>query len=130
MFKTITSAVLTLAFSLVVPLSFAQSDISLSDKQLRIVVPQPPGGGFDFVGRVLADKLTPLMNQSIVVENKTGAGTVVGTDYVAKMGSDGNTALVGSISNIVMNPWLYKSLPYDPIKDFEPAGLVISYSYT
>ena len=128
MFKTITSAVLTLVFSLMVPLSFAQSDISLSDKQLRIVVPQPPGGGFDFVGRVLADKLTPLMNQSIVVENKTGAGTVVGTDYVAKMGGDGNTALVGSISNIVMNPWLYKSLPYDPIKDFEPAGLVISYS--
>ena len=130
MFKTITSALLTLAFSLLVPLSFAQSDTSLSDKQLRIVVPQPPGGGFDFVGRVLADKLTPLMNQSIVVENKTGAGTVVGTDYVAKMGGDGNTAVVGSISNIVMNPWLYKSLPYDPIKDFEPAGLVISYSYT
>jgi tripartite-type tricarboxylate transporter receptor subunit TctC len=65
-----------------------------------------------------------------MVENRTGAGTVVGTDYVAKLPADGSTALVGSISNIVMNPWLYKNLPYDPIKDFEPVGFAISYSYT
>lgn len=107
--------------------SFAEN---VSDKPLRIIVPQPPGGGFDFVGRVLADKMGPLIGQSIMVENKTGAGTVVGTDYVAKLPADGSTALVGSISNIVMNPWLYKNLPYDPIKDFEPVGFAISYSYT
>lgn len=106
--------------------SHAQS----SDKNLRIVVPQPPGGGFDLVGRVLADKLAPVLGQAIVVENKTGAGTVVGTDYVAKITPDGSTAVVGSISNMVMNPWLYKNLPYDPINDFVPVGLVTSYSYT
>ena len=109
------------------PVAYAEN---VSDKPLRIVVPQPPGGGFDFVGRVLADKMAPLMGQSIMVENRTGAGTVVGTDYVAKLPPDGSTALVGSISNIVMNPWLYKNLPYDPIKDFEPVGFAISYSYT
>ena len=100
------------------------------DKPLHIIVPQPPGGGFDFVGRVLADKLAPIMKENFIVENKPGVGTVVGTDYVAKQPADGYTAVVGSISNIVMNPWLYKNLPYDPIKDFVPVGLVTSYSYT
>jgi tripartite-type tricarboxylate transporter receptor subunit TctC len=100
------------------------------DKPLHIIVPQPPGGGFDLVGRVLADKLAPIMRESFIVENKPGVGTVVGTDYVAKQAADGYTAVVGSISNIVMNPWLYKNLPYDPIKDFVPVGLVTSYSYT
>jgi tripartite-type tricarboxylate transporter receptor subunit TctC len=70
------------------------------------------------------------MKESFIVENKPGVGTVVGTDYVAKQPADGYTAVVGSISNIVMNPWLYKNLPYDPIKDFVPIGLVTSYSYT
>jgi tripartite-type tricarboxylate transporter receptor subunit TctC len=100
------------------------------DKPLHIIVPQPPGGGFDYVGRVLADKMAPLMKESIIVENRPGVGTVVGTDYVAKLPPDGYTAVVGSISNMVMNPWLYKTLPYDPIKDFVPVGLAISYSYT
>ena len=121
------TALLTTFGLLIAPISSAQN---VSDKPLRIIVPQPPGGGFDFVGRVLADKMAPLIGQSIMVENKTGAGTVVGTDYVAKLPADGSTALVGSISNIVMNPWLYKNLPYDPIKDFEPVGFAISYSYT
>ncbi|BDW10281.1 hypothetical protein PSHI8_03630 [Polynucleobacter sp. SHI8] len=108
----------------------AMAQSGFPDKPLHIVVPQPPGGGFDFVGRVLADKLAPIMKESFIVENKPGVGTVVGTDYVAKQPADGYTAVVGSISNIVMNPWLYKNLPYDPIKDFVPVGLVTSYSYT
>jgi tripartite-type tricarboxylate transporter receptor subunit TctC len=74
------TALLTTMGLLIAPMSSAQN---VSDKPLRIIVPQPPGGGFDFVGRVLADKMAPLIGQSIMVENKTGAGTVVGTDYVA-----------------------------------------------
>ena len=109
-------------------LAFAQGNFP--EKALHIIVPQPPGGGFDFVGRVLGDKLAPVMKENIIVENKPGVGTVVGTDYVAKLPPDGYTAVVGSISNIVMNPWLYKNLPYDPIKDFVPVGLATSYSYT
>jgi tripartite-type tricarboxylate transporter receptor subunit TctC len=108
----------------------ANAQNNFPDKPLHIIVPQPPGGGFDYVGRVLADKMAPLMKESIIVENRPGVGTVVGTDYVAKLPPDGYTAVVGSISNMVMNPWLYKTLPYDPIKDFVPVGLAISYSYT
>ena len=109
-------------------LAFAQGNFP--EKALHIIVPQPPGGGFDFVGRVLGDKLAPVMKENIIVENKPGVGTVEGTDYVAKLPPDGYTAVVGSISNIVMNPWLYKNLPYDPIKDFVPVGLATSYRYT
>jgi tripartite-type tricarboxylate transporter receptor subunit TctC len=64
------------------------------------------------------------------VENRPGSGTLVGTDAVAKSAPDGYTLLVGSISNIALNPGLYRSLPYDSLKDFEPLGLAVSYSYT
>jgi hypothetical protein len=119
-----------LLLSVVCLISHANAQNNFPDKPLHIIVPQPPGGGFDYVGRVLADKMAPLMKESIIVENRPGVGTVVGTDYVAKLPPDGYTAVVGSISNMVMNPWLYKTLPYDPIKDFVPVGLTISYSYT
>jgi len=118
------------AFAVSILAGSVMAQSGFPDKPLHIIVPQPPGGGFDFVGRVLADKLAPIMKESFIVENKPGVGTVVGTDYVAKQPADGYTAVVGSISNIVMNPWLYKNLPYDPIKDFVPVGLVTSYSYT
>ena len=58
-------------------------------KPLRVIVPQPPGGGFDFVGRLLADRLGKVMNQAIVVENRPGSGTLVGTDAAAKAAPDG-----------------------------------------
>ena len=99
-------------------------------KPVRIVVPQPPGGGFDTVGRLLADRYARLTGQSFVVENRTGSGTLVGTDYAAKAAPDGYTLLVGSVSNLALNPGLYANLPYDSLKDFEPVGLLVSYSYT
>lgn len=97
---------------------------------VKVVVPQPPGGGFDFVGRLLAEHLGRRMNQSFVVENRPGSGTLVGTDAVAKSAPDGYTLLIGSVSNIALNPGLYKNLPYDSLRDFEPLGLAASYSYT
>ena len=99
-------------------------------KPVRIIVPQPPGGGFDTVGRLLADRLGKQMGQSFVVENRTGSGTLVGTDLAAKAAPDGYTLLVGSISNLALNPGLYANLPYDSLRDFEPIGLLVSYSYT
>jgi tripartite-type tricarboxylate transporter receptor subunit TctC len=99
-------------------------------KPLRVVVPQPPGGGFDFVARVLADRLGKAMGQSVVVENHSGSGTLVGTDAVAKAAPDGYTLLMGSVSNIALNMGLYRNLPYDSLRDFEPVGLAVSYSYT
>ncbi len=99
-------------------------------KPLRVVVPQPPGGGFDVVGRLLADRLGKALNQSAVVENRPGSGTLVGTDLVAKAAPDGYTLLVGSVSNLALNPGLYRNLPYDSLRDFEPVGLAVAYSYT
>lgn len=100
------------------------------NKPLRVIVPQPPGGGFDFVGRLLADRLGKVMNQAIVVENRPGSGTLVGTDAAAKAAPDGYTLLVGSVSNLALNMGLYRNLPYDSLRDFEPVGLAVGYSYT
>ena len=109
-------------------LARAQSDFP--NKPLRIIVPQPPGGGFDFVGRTLAEAMGKGLGQSVVVENKPGSGTLVGTDAAAKAAPDGYTMLVGSVSNMVLNSGLYPSLPYDPVRDFEPLGTAVGYSDT
>ena len=100
------------------------------NKPLRLIVPQPPGGGFDFVARVLAERLAKPLGQSVVVENRSGSGTLVGTDLAAKAAPDGYTLLLGSVSNLALNMGLYKNLPYDSLRDFEPLGLAVSYSYT
>jgi tripartite-type tricarboxylate transporter receptor subunit TctC len=99
-------------------------------RPVRIIVPQPPGGGFDTVARHLADKLGPALGQPVLVENRPGAGTLVGTEAAAKAAADGHTLLLGALSNIALNPGLYAKLPYDPLKDFVPVGLAVSYSYT
>jgi tripartite-type tricarboxylate transporter receptor subunit TctC len=99
-------------------------------KPLRVIVPQPPGGGFDFVARLLAERLGKVLGQSVVVENRTGSGTLVGTDLAAKAAPDGYTLLMGSVSNLALNMGLYNNLSYDSLRDFEPVGLAVSYSYT
>lgn len=121
------AALLVAAASL--SLSHAQGS-NFPNKVVKVIVPQPPGGGFDFVGRLLADRMGKQMGQSVIVENKPGSGTLIGTDFVAKSAPDGYTLLVGSVSNIALNPGLYRNLPYDSLKDFEPLGLAVSYSYT
>jgi tripartite-type tricarboxylate transporter receptor subunit TctC len=100
------------------------------DHTIKLIVPQPPGGGFDTVARILADKLSPLLGQTVIVENRTGAGTLVGTDAAAKAPADGYTLLLGGLSNIALNPGLYANLAYDPLKDFTPIGLAVTWSYT
>jgi tripartite-type tricarboxylate transporter receptor subunit TctC len=99
-------------------------------KPIRLIVPQPPGGGFDLVARVVAEKLSQRLGQNVVVENRPGSGTLVGTEAAAKSPADGYTLLLGALSNIALNPGLYKSLPYDPLRDFVPIGLAVTYSYT
>ena len=99
------------------------------DRALKMVVPQPPGGGFDLVGRVTADKLGQVLGQTVIVETRSGTGTLVGTDSVAKAAPDGYTMVVGGLPNIVLNVGLYPKLPYDPIKDFAVVGMAVSYGY-
>jgi tripartite-type tricarboxylate transporter receptor subunit TctC len=116
------------AMTLAAPAAWTQP--AYPSRPVRIIVPQPPGGGFDTVGRLLADRLGRVTGQSFVVENRTGSGTLVGTDAAAKAPADGYTLVVGSVSNLALNPGLYPNLPYDSLHDFEPVGLVVSYSYT
>ncbi len=95
----------------------------------RMIVPQPPGGGFDLVGRLVGQRLSELLGQQVVVENRTGAGTLIGTEAAAKSPADGYTPLVGGFSNIAANVGLYKQLPYDPLADFVPVGMVSGVAY-
>lgn len=88
-------------------------------KPVRIVVGVPPGGGTDILGRMLARKLTEAMGQQFVVENRPGAGTVLGAEMVAKSAPDGYTLLLG-INALAANHTLYKKLPYNTLRDFAP----------
>ncbi len=91
---------------------------------IRMVVPFGAGGGTDVIGRLLAQKLTESLGQTVVVENRPGAGGSLGTAEVARAPGDGYTILLGSSSTHGINPGMYAKLPYDPIKDFEPVALI------
>src|SRR3989442_1751293 len=98
-------------------------------RPIRLIVPQAPGGGTDILGRNVAQKLGELLRQPAIVENRTGAGSLVGTEYVAKAPADGYTLLVGGIFNIVMNKDLIKNISYDPLRDFVPLGFTSAYPF-
>src|SRR5687767_14632572 len=93
-------------------------------KPVRMIVPYPPGGGNDTLGRLFAAKLSERMAQSFVVENRPGAGTMIGTEAAAKSPPDGYTILLSSIATHALSPNLYSRVPYDPIKDFAPITLL------
>ena len=93
-------------------------------KTARLVVPFPPGGPLDATGRAIAQKLTETWGQSVVVENKPGAGGNIGADFVAKSMPDGYTVVMGALSTHAVNPSLYSRMPYDAQKDFAPITLV------
>ena len=118
-----------LAAGLVVAALGAQAQ-TFPTRPLRVIVPQPPGGGFDLVARTLADPLAVQLGQPVIVENRPGGGTIVGTDMVAKAEPDGYTLLLGASANLVLSAGLYASLPYDPKTDFAPLGLAAGFSYT
>ena len=98
-------------------------------RPIRLIVPQAPGGGTDILGRNVAQKLGELLRQPAIVENRTGAGSLVGSEYVAKAPADGYTLLVGGIFNIVMNKVLIKNISYDPLRDFVPLGFTSAYPF-
>jgi tripartite-type tricarboxylate transporter receptor subunit TctC len=93
-------------------------------KPVRLIVPYPPGGGNDTLGRLFAAKLGERMGQPFVVENRPGAGTMIGTEAAAKSAPDGYTILLSSIATHALSPNLYSRVPYDPIKDFTPITLL------
>ena len=91
---------------------------------VKLIVPFPPGGPLDATGRLVAQKLTEAWGQSVVVENKPGAGGNIGADLVAKSAPDGYTILLGALSTHAVNPSLYAAMPYDAIRDFAPITLL------
>jgi len=103
----------------------AQAESAYPDHTVRIVVPFPPGGITDVAGRLLADKLGQKFNQSFIVDNRPGAGSIIGSDIVAKAPGDGYTLLMGSIANAII-PVLYNKVPYDLHKDLTPLCQVVS----
>jgi tripartite-type tricarboxylate transporter receptor subunit TctC len=98
------------------------------ERPVRIIVPIGSGGSYDFVGRLLANKLTELMGQTFFVENRTGAGTLVGTQSAAAAAPDGYTLLIGGLSNMVFNFALYQKVGYE-LNDFVPIALVYTFPY-
>src|SRR5437016_988611 len=122
-------AILPLALSSLALAPGSAAAQSYPDRPIKIIVPIGPAGSYDIVGRLLADQLGKRLRQSVVVENRPGAGTIVGTQAAISAPADGYTLLVGGLSNIVFNAGLYKSLPYDPLNDLVPVALVFNISY-
>jgi tripartite-type tricarboxylate transporter receptor subunit TctC len=89
-------------------------------KPIRFIVPYPPGGGTDIVGRMLAYKLSEQMGQQVVVDNRGGANGIIGTELATKAAPDGYTMLIAIAAGLAVNPSLYRNLHYDPQRDFAP----------
>jgi tripartite-type tricarboxylate transporter receptor subunit TctC len=114
---------------LIVGVATAQAQTAYPNRAVKIIVPIGPGGSYDLVGRAIADALSKRTGQAFFVENKPGAGTVVGTQAAAQSEADGYTLLVGGLSNMAFNSALYSKLGYDPRKDFTPVALVYKFGY-
>ena len=107
--------------ALSVPAATAQSYPS---RQITLVVPFAPGGPADFLGRLIGQKMGEDLGQQVVIDNRPGANTIIGAQAVAKALPDGYTLLMAIDGTLVMNPFLYSKLAYDPFKDFVPVSLV------
>ena len=94
-------------------------------KTIRLIVPYPPGGPTDLVGRSLGQKLTEAWGQQVVVENRAGAASAIGTEVAARSAADGYTLLLGTSAGFCINPALGSKLPYDPERDFAPVSLLV-----
>ena len=126
--RTSIAALCALACS-ATPFATAQTSSSTASaypvKPIRLVVPSSPGGGTDIVGRVVAQKLGETIGQQVVVENRAGAGTMIGIEVVARSAPDGYTLLMG-LSTLAIIPAVYKTVRYDALRDFAPITLAVT----
>lgn len=127
MFRMFKSAALATAFAVVAATvaGGAAAQDAFPSKPIRLIVPQSAGSGADVVARMLAESLNRDLGQSIVVDNRAGANGIVGVSFVAKQPADGYTLLLAGVSQMSFNQHLYKSLPYDPQKDFTYVAPVV-----
>lgn len=122
--RTLAVALVGTLATLAVTPTFAQAN--WPSKPITLIVPQPPGGGTDVLGRLWADFVSRSLNATVVVENKAGANGVLASAYVAKQPADGHTIMVAGISYLAFNPFTYKALPYNPAKDFDGVALLVN----
>ena len=115
-----------MALSLAAPPAAAQT---YPNRPIRFIIPFAPGGGNDIVSRVICQQLAAAFGQSVLPDNRAGAGGTIGTDLVAKATPDGYTLGMGSTSTFSINPWLVKDIPYDAVKDFTPITVAASNPY-
>ena len=122
--KTLTNVknlLLVAAALLMANVGWAQSYPS---RPIKLIVPYPPGQGTDLLSRIIAERVSASIGQQVVVENRPGAGANIGTEFVAKALADGYTLLMGTNATHAMNPAMYASIPFDPIRDFAPIMIV------
>jgi tripartite-type tricarboxylate transporter receptor subunit TctC len=112
------------ALAVVLLLAAGASAQPYPSRQITLVVPFAPGGPADFLGRLIGQKMSDDLGAQIVVDNRPGANTIIGAQAVAKASPDGYTLLMAIDGTLVMNPFLYSKLPYDPFKDFAPISLI------
>ena len=105
----------------------AHAQVNYPTRAVRLIVPSSPGGGTDISARILAPQLTQFLGQQVVVENRPGAGTMIGGEAVARAAPDGYTLLMG-ISTLAINPAMYKKVPYDALKDLAPISQAVALS--
>lgn len=109
--------------------ALAQSAANYPNKPIRLIVPYPPGGGSDTISRAVARPLSDNLGQQVVVDNRGGAGGSIGMELAAKSPPDGHTIVFALTAQLAINPALYRKIPYDPIKDFEPITQLASGPY-
>src|SRR6266704_3978696 len=123
MFTLRTWIAMALGAVIALPLGEARSQGGIwPSRPIKFVVPLPPGGSPDYLSRLLAERLQPVLGQPLVVENKPGAGGNIAREFVAKQPADGYTILMSESSH-VLSAAIGSKLPYDPVKDFEPVSL-------
>ena len=117
----------SLMHAVLLALAFAAPDAALAqaypNRPIKFVVPFPPGGNLDFIARVIQPKLAEALGQPVVIENKGGAGGIVGAEYAAKQPNDGYTIFLGNTGTMGIYPVVYPTLPYDALKDFTAVGI-------
>jgi tripartite-type tricarboxylate transporter receptor subunit TctC len=105
-------------------ISIAVTAQTYPNRPIKLIVPFAPGGGSDIIARIIAPRLGDAVGQQVVIDNKPGAGTIIGAEIAAKAAPDGYTLFVGITGTLAINPSLYQKLPYDPLRDFSPIILV------
>jgi tripartite-type tricarboxylate transporter receptor subunit TctC len=106
------------------PAHAADAPAAFPSKPVRLIVPFPPGGSTDILARAVGQKLSESWGQPVVIDNRPGAGGIIGMELGAKSAPDGYTLVMGHVGTLAANPALYKSLPYDPLRDFAPITLI------